>query len=345
MDFESYISELRYDTIARQNEEKEYIHEYEVVRALNVANFCAYKNVADIFLGCAAINLVNTFVKQDCANLNYQFRRHLRRILLAIWELKDKRIQVCIEQKGTFNILIIEICGFQFSFKGEKESEIVRKIAKGRYLKWDGIRKQQCASTIFLSAQCNDFISNLTTSGNNLLDLLDMEETNYDNGYYEFVNGKLIKKGNHELLDHSDDDAHLVNYMRINLLEHNNRPALFVGTFAKAWPKHVTFIRIRPLIGSLQTTTICDHINIYRETIEKFISVNDLVKNKKYVIVGYCRKYHNSDRMGVSLADNLGGCPIHDFMHFKEFPTDMLDKCHRFNIEEYFAIKNRHFKL
>lgn len=127
IDFEAYISELRYDTIARQNEEKEYINEYEVVRALNVANFCAYKNVADIFLGCAAINLVNTFVKQDGANLNYEFRRHLRRILLSIWELKDKRIQVCIEQKGTNNILIIEICGFQFSFKGEKESGIVRK--------------------------------------------------------------------------------------------------------------------------------------------------------------------------------------------------------------------------
>ena len=344
MNFEGFISELRNDTMDCQNDEKEEIHEYEVVRALNVANYCAYQNIADIFLGCASINLVNTFVKQNGANLNYEFRRHLRRILLAIWELKDKRIRVCIEQKG-INILIIEICGFQFSFKNEKESAIVKKIEKGRYFKWDGIRKQQCASTIFLSAQCNDFISNLTTAGNDLLALLDREEDNYDKGYYRFINGKLIKIGNQVVPDHSNDDAYLINYIRINLLEHKNRPALFVGTFVKVWPKHVTFIRIRPLIGSIQTTVICDHINIFRETIEKFISVDSLIKYKKYVIAGYCRKYPNSDRMGVALADDLGGCPIHDFEHFKDFPTDLLDKCHRFNIENYFAFKNRHFKL
>ena len=71
MDFEAYISELRYDTIDCQNKEKEEIHEYEVVRALNVSNFCAYKNIADLLLGCAGVILGITFVNEGGVNLNY----------------------------------------------------------------------------------------------------------------------------------------------------------------------------------------------------------------------------------------------------------------------------------
>jgi len=75
--------------------EKEIIEEEDVIRAMVILNYAKYNKVPDIFLGCASLNLLNTYVKQGDSKLNYEFRRHTLNLLKGIEDLhQDKAIYV-----------------------------------------------------------------------------------------------------------------------------------------------------------------------------------------------------------------------------------------------------------
>ena len=47
-----------------EQDPKEHVLESDVASAMILLNLISYKNVADIFLGCAAMNLINAYVNQ-----------------------------------------------------------------------------------------------------------------------------------------------------------------------------------------------------------------------------------------------------------------------------------------
>lgn len=96
----------------------------------------------------------------------------------------------------------------------------------------------------------------------------------------------------------------------------------------------------------IRTITICNHVNIKRTDLEKYIDLNSLVVNKKYYIIGYCRQYSDSnERMGVRLAMNLKGSPLIAIDSLRSISKDTFEKCYLFGIDDYISAKQRHLSL
>lgn len=324
---------------------KEYIGEDDVVKAMIVLNLISYKNEADVFLGCASINLVNAYMKQKKPKLGYNFRRHLNNLLKGIDDIKQPQtIQIIYDNSSNLQILMVVICNFQFSYKFVYYSEQIRKIEAPNIIEWDGLQKQPYAKTVFDYALASPYITKETLGGNNLINKLNEELLLYKSGNYVFRNNKLIKKGMISVATNYVDKE-LKNYYRIKLLECNERPVILTGKFERIWEKHVTFSEIRPYIEGLSSlTTVCDHINLLLTDVEKYIELDALKKNKRYYIIGYCAEYGNG-RIGVNLATNNSYTPIFLMDNTKRIPRDILSTCHRFSIEEYISRRQKRLKL
>ena len=71
MGFKDEVKELSKVVLSFQDcEEREYITDDEAIAAINVLNFSKYNKVPDVFLGCAAYNLLNVYVKQKTRGLS-----------------------------------------------------------------------------------------------------------------------------------------------------------------------------------------------------------------------------------------------------------------------------------
>lgn len=346
MGFKDELAEFKSTVLSLQSENtNEHIDASDVIKALVVLNFIRYSKVPDAFLGCAAVNLLNTYAKQDDSKINYEFRRHLVTLLKGIEDINQpKSIKIYVEQKNGGNILMFVFWDFQFSFHHEKNSEIVKRLHTPKDIQWDGIKKQKCAKTIFNFALNNSWISNTTAMGNDLRKLIESELKCYDAGEYSFINGQVIKtRGVVAGTDY--DDKYLKNYIRDLLRKYQSRPVLLHGKFKKVWDKHITFTTIRPYIQDVHTLTICDHINIYRPDVEKVYDISKFERNRKYFILGYCTPYQNGERMGVKLAIDLGIQPIFGVDEFKSVSDDIFGYCQQFSIEEFLRTNQTHLEL
>ena len=311
------------------------IDEQNVVRAMILLNFISYRKIADVFLGCACLNLVNRYVKKSSSKLNYQFKRHICNLLKGIQDINQpKTIKVDYDNSEGKSILLISIWDFQFSFKSIRFSRLIQQVIRSTNNTFDGIRKQPHAQEIFQFAYNNPFISNLTLSDNNLRDFIEYELIQFNNGSYVFENGKLIKTKD-ILIANEPYDKELRDYFRVKLKE-CNRPIIISGVYVKTWEKHVTFTTIEPYIESVKSIVICDHINISRRDLESVIDLKQLVQGERYYIVGYCRPYGNG-RMGVNLYKENGITPIFGIHEFHEMSKDLISICHRFSIEDYMS--------
>ena len=70
---------------------KELVDEEDVLAALIILNFIDYKKVPDLFLGCASLNLLSTYIKQQDSKINYQFRRHILSVLKGIEDVQQPK--------------------------------------------------------------------------------------------------------------------------------------------------------------------------------------------------------------------------------------------------------------
>lgn len=324
---------------------KEVVTDEDAVRSLIVLNYIKYEKVPDAFLGCAAINLLNTYVKQDNAQIGYRFRRHLYSLLKGIEDInQNKTINVFFDDNSPDGTLMIIFWGFQFSFHGEKRTAEIVKLQRKNDIEWDGIRKQLCSKQIFDFALNSDWISNKTQDGKDLRLLIENELTDYNNGAFKFINGELIKTRNVKQGERNTD-VYLKNYIRKELEEYQDRPVILIGTFKKIWDKHITFTTIRPYIQGCQSFTICNHINLYRRDVEKVMDIQSLERNNKYFIIGFCEPYKQSDRMGVKLAIDYNFCPIIKAGNVRDIPSDVFSVCHTFSLEKYLSSKQKHLKL
>ena len=330
---------------AQATDEREIIPEEDVIKSLVILNYISYEKVSDAFLACSALNLLNTYVKQDDAKIGHRFRRHLYSLLKGIDDINQKKsIDVFYDDSKQNGILMIVFWGFQFSFHGEKNTAEVKKLQKKKNIEWDGIRKQLCAKSIFDFAFHSSWTSNKSQDGGDLRKMVENELEDYKNGKYRLSKGELIKTNNVKQGE-PIDNKYIKNYVRGELENCQGKPVILIGTFKKIWDKHVTFTTIRPYIQGIHTLTICDHINIFRRDLERAIDIQSLERNKKYYIIGFCEPYRNDDRMGVQLATGYNFCPIIEVGDIRKIPSDVFSVCHRFSIEKFLASKQRHLVM
>lgn len=344
-DFQQEISFLTEQLRKRYDEQdpKEHVLESDVASAMILLNLISYKNVADIFLGCAAMNLINAYVNQESSHLNYQFKRHLINLIKGVEDVRQPDLILVDYDQHAGGCLMISIMGFQFTYKSIRYSEAIQLLQFHERIEWDGLRKQPYSKTIYEFALQNDHISNLTLAKCNLKEKLAREMDLYNSGSYKFKNGKLVKVTNFNVA-HDIEDKELKNYFRKKLSDCRNRPVILSGVYVKTWPQHVTFTTILPYIESVKAITVCDHINILRSDLERVYPLENLEVGKRYYIIGYCNVY-GKGRMGVKLLLEKGFCPIVDLTEFNKIPKDIISRCYRFSIEEYLSAYQKELKM
>lgn len=321
---------------------REIVADKDAILSYLVLNFYSYENIADIFLGCSALNLLNIFVKQT-KKITYQFRMHLSRIIYTINDLKDNDIVVYYDKIK--NILVISFYNFQFSFHSEKETDIIKKLSSKVALKWDGIRKQTFSVSIFNFALNCLSLSNKTIANEPFSAFLKDEEENINEGAYKFINKQLIRL---KSVNHVDDSytKEQINYFRTRLAENSNKYTILVGKFKKVWDKHVTFITIKPYIRGVNTRTLCNHINLLRDDVEKLVGLNNLIVDHVYLIIGICKCYNSNHlRFGVRLANDLSIPPIIPRSHVSDIDSNIFSKCVTFSIERFSSNHQKNIKL
>lgn len=313
--------------------------ENDVVRAHTVLNFIQYKTVADVFLGCAAVNLLNAYVKQKDAKIGYAFKLHLGPILNAIDQLGSFLVKVGYDDAKNMKALQIDICGFQFSYKSIERTDLVAELAAK--MSWDGIRKQLYARWIFDFALASEWLGNLTLEGDDLRDRVAEDAIDYENGAFVFRQQRLVKVAN---INHKKRSLTiLANYLRDKLRQADGELVLLEGNFAKVWDKHVTFTSIRPHISGINSVVVCDHINLLKNLLQACVPLDSLVKGNSYFILGYCKPYFSGgyERMGVVPATDLGHRPILPMTEFDRISNSTFQRLYRFPIDESIANKQK----
>lgn len=193
MEKKEYYNRINETIIELQANDKEWIEDVMAVKAYYIIKNIFIENVHDVFLFCSALNLLNTYVKQD-KKIGYQFKLELN-YLLAV--LKNNKIEgISIDyQNNNGNLLVIDILGVQFSFHNPKITNELKRIIGSDYKKditWDGIRKQQCARTVFeLAISCPNR-TNSTFRGKDLDKCVERLIENYQNNKISFA--KIVEK-------------------------------------------------------------------------------------------------------------------------------------------------------
>ena len=309
------------------------ISKEDVVTAFIILNYSCFDNDADLFLGCAAINLLNAYAKHVDSELGFYFWRHLNTIFKGIEDLgRNENIKVFYGGNDIDHRLIIRFRDFQFGFRFEKDNELIYKIAEKGYLKWDGIEKRHYAKMILNHALASEVISNLTLSGNDLRSMIKSEISEFIDTY-EFTNGELIKSRG-DYVNLIDPDKYSKNYLRIKLHKYKDRPVIFTGIFKCIYERFITFTTIRPYIRACKTLTICDHINILRTDVESVFDISLFEKNRKYYIIGSSYTY-GYNRMGIKLATGYKFIPIIKAIDFDKIPGYYFSECERISIDEF----------
>lgn len=126
----------------------------------------------------------------------------------------------------------------------------------------------------------------------------------YNNKKY-IVNDKT---NNYALENLTTEKKH---YIREGLSSCENQLIFVKSTFKEIHDNHITFGNIRPYVDGTATYILCNHVNILKRTVQKYINIHSLEKGKKYYIFGYVKKYGNeNERYGIELAENIEVSPI-----------------------------------
>lgn len=165
MDFLNYTKKLNELAINLQ-EETEIIEEEDIIKAVTYLNNMVLEDTGDILIFLSALNLCNTYVKQNNSKITYSFKKCIEYILdvLNYKNINDIYID---KNKNNGTLFIFQIGYIQFSFHDEKKVEINKKYLKE--LNWDGVRKQKCAKSLFNATINNKLrVTNKTFRGHNL---------------------------------------------------------------------------------------------------------------------------------------------------------------------------------
>lgn len=112
----------------------------------------------DVIRFCAALNLLNTYVKQPDSKIGYDFKGCINRLFIALLMRNITGVKVSMEitsnKKGLeVAYVIVQIDDVQFSFhqiKLTKNAYLLKQNTNLVHdLEFDGLRKQMCAVSIY----------------------------------------------------------------------------------------------------------------------------------------------------------------------------------------------------
>lgn len=165
MSFEVYTDNLN-ELVKKMQTEKELIEDIDVIRAIGYINNIYINNTGDCLIFLSAINLCNAYVKQNDSKIDYYFKKCITKFIEMLNDRDISNVYVN-KIKDNSTLYLFQVSNIQFSFHDEKIVDINSKYL--RDLNWDGIRKQNCAKTIFLSAINNNIdVSNKSIDGSDL---------------------------------------------------------------------------------------------------------------------------------------------------------------------------------
>lgn len=132
------------------------------------------------------------------------------------------------------------------------------------------------------------------------------------------------------------------NYYRCNIIDlinNTGRKTIIVSGKYKHCKnqKWATFTCIRPYVKYKKTYTICDHLNVERQIVEKWYHLSEKYQNRKFYLIGNPEVYnHYGEYRGcLQLEMNLHVKPI-IFTEEKYLITDtVLEKCLDFSNSRY----------
>lgn len=190
MNFINYTKEL--NNIAKNLQEtNEIITEEEILKAITYLNNIYIEDTGDCLIYLSALNLCNTYVKQNNSKIGYTFKKGIKNLIdiLNYRDIKDIYIN-SIQNKGT--LYIFQIGDIQFSFHDEKPADINERYLKE--LSWDGIKKQRCAKSLFNSTINNQIrTSNQTFRGKNLNEKIEKTLENYKQNKLDLKDLLILK--------------------------------------------------------------------------------------------------------------------------------------------------------
>ncbi|MCR5620849.1 MAG: hypothetical protein K6G18_03240 [Treponema sp.] len=128
------------------------------LEALTIVKRLKIRTREDVMLFCAAMNLLNTYVKQPGSDIGYFFKIYINRLFAALLKNDIPGIKVgmdiAVSRKGSaIAYVIVQIDNVQFSFHQIKMSDMAFNLVSEHKvvtnMLFDGMRKQMCAVTVF----------------------------------------------------------------------------------------------------------------------------------------------------------------------------------------------------
>lgn len=173
--------------IELQNVEKEYIEDKVAMEAYATINVMKLVDEGDYLRYISCLNLLNSYVKQDGAKLDYHFKLYLEKFLKIVVKNKFKGIKFNTLKDNKGGYIIIQFGELQFSFHSVKLNVENLDGITDESLDWDGIKKQIIALTVYEMCKSPELLtSNLTKYDGNLEEKVAGLVEDYEVGYIDF---------------------------------------------------------------------------------------------------------------------------------------------------------------
>ena len=143
--------------------EVETITDEDFIRAMYYLDNLFINSEIDVLIYLSALNLCNSYAKGHKDRAIYKFKKEISTIIDILNDHHIPNIKICMTNNEG-NLYIFKVNNITFSFHDEKKVEIDEYYYEN--MKWDGIKKQPCAKTLFDKASNNALATRcITTTG------------------------------------------------------------------------------------------------------------------------------------------------------------------------------------
>ena len=164
--------------------EPEEISEDDFIKAIYYLDNLYIGNEWDVLTYLSSLNLCNAYAKKMDDHDVYKIKKDIGTLIDILNDHHIPNIKMCMtKDKG--NMYIFKVGNIQFSFHDEKVLEIDEYYQEE--MKWDGVKKQACASTIFNNCAYNKHANTqITTMGKPITILINKLIEDYHRGVLTF---------------------------------------------------------------------------------------------------------------------------------------------------------------
>lgn len=161
--FKSFCRSLNECCMMAQDTGKEQVDESTAVKALYIVKYMKIGGLGDALLYSTALNVLNTYVKQDNGDrpyIGYFFKKYANYLADYLINNAGESINLELQEDRGMSLLVVDLFGIQCSYHRVNIKSSDRRICHSGGvpgIKWDGVRKQSCANTLFYGALANTF--------------------------------------------------------------------------------------------------------------------------------------------------------------------------------------------